>query len=256
MYWQLFILATIGSVISLAGGILLLANRRLAARLALISAPFAAGALVAAAFYDLLPEAVETATEPSNVLLMAAVGVLLFFLLERRLKWFHHHHEHEETKQHHDKHVPIMIVVGDTLHNAMDGMAIAVAFLVDPAIGITTTIAISLHELPQEIGDFGILLNFGWSRKKVLLANLLSALATIVAATIVYIIGSSIESLLGPLLGLTAGALIYIACSDIVPEVHQQRFKKWWKDQASILFILGMTLVIGATYLLHQLVEH
>ena len=154
--WQVFVFSLIGGVISLIGGLLLLSSKQNAHKLALYATPFAAGALLAAAFIDLLPEAAHMGS--FDVALYATLGgILLFFMLERFLRWFHHHHEHEHdasTKQT-DPKVPL-IVIGDTVHNFIDGIAIAAGFLVDPTTGLIVTLAVAAHEIPQEIGDFGL----------------------------------------------------------------------------------------------------
>lgn len=253
--YYLILLALIGSVVSLGGGVLLVSNERLARALGRVSGSFAAGALIAAVLFDLLPEALEASSqEPKFTLLWAAVGITIFFLLERRLRWFHHHHEHQDEKSG-ARRLPAMLVVGDTIHNAIDGAAIALAYLADPAVGVVTTLAVALHEIPQEIGDFGLLLHSGWSRQKVILANIFSALATVVAAASVYFIGSSIESLVAPALALTAGTLLYIALSDVVPSIHEKRPTRKWLDGASLLFIAGAILVWGAVEVSHRYVH-
>lgn len=243
----LILLASIGSVVSLSGGILLLMNRKFAFRIEKLIAPFAAGALLAAVFFDLLPEAIDYSDKPADqILTWTLVGIALFFLLERRLKWFHHH-EHNGHKK--DDTLPSMLVIGDTLHNAIDGVAIAFAYLVAPSVGVVTTIAVAFHELPQEIGDFGLLLKSGWRRRKIIYANVLSALATVVAAVVVYYFGRNFEGLVAPSLALSAGMLLYIALSDVLPSVHENHPQRKWLDGANMLFISGAAVVYIAVYI-------
>lgn len=241
-YLQLIGLTLIGGVISLIGGLLLLSRKNTAKSLATYATPFAAGALLAAVFLDLLKDGIEESAA-DTVLMAALIGMLLFFLGERFLRWFHHHHSHEDEKDNADK---PLIIIGDTLHNALDGVAIAAAFLVSPATGLITTIAVAAHEIPQEIGDFGLLLSRGMSRRRVLLVNIISALATTLTAVLVYALGSSDTLPIGVLLGLSAGFLLYIAASDIIPEIHENSPRHKLFDWRAILLIAGV-LVVGLT---------
>lgn len=245
--FHLILLATTGSVVSLAGGFLLLSNRKLALIVAKFSGSFAAGALIAAVFFDLLPEAIEhTDKSADSILTWALIGIAGFFVLERRLRWFHHHHEHGA-----DRTLPAMLIIGDTVHNAIDGVVIAFAYLADPAVGAVTTIAVAFHEIPQEIGDFGLLLKSGWARKKIVLANILSALATVVAAMVVFLIGKNQEALVAPALALSAGMLLYIALSDVLPSVHEKNPSRKWLDSSNLLFLAGVAVVYLAIKIAH-----
>lgn len=247
------LLALAGGVISLSGGFVLLGNSRLAKTISQVSAPFAAGALLAAVFFDVLPEAIELGGT-SKVFIWLLVGVVGFFILERRLNWFHHHHEHQADSSI-KKRIPAMLVIGDTVHNAIDGMAIGVAYLADPTLGVVTAIAVALHEIPQEIADFGLLLKSGWPKKKVLKVNLLSAMACVATAIATYLIGSSVEQIISPALGLVSGMLLYIALSDVLPTVHDTKNHKKWLDKATILFIAGIVTVWGAVTLTHKVFD-
>lgn len=243
--WLLLIIAALcGSVISLIGGIYLLYGKWGTQKLQRIAVPFAAGALLAAAFVDLLPEAME-GSDVHLISLVVLVSFLVFFLLERTLSWFHHHHEHgsEVSVRHHRN--SSLIVIGDTLHNFIDGLAIGASFLVSPATGIVTTIAIAAHEIPQEIGDFGLLLSKGMRRRTVLLVNFLSALATIVAAVLVYGLGGELPVSEPILLAITAGFFIYIAASDIIPTIHAEPKRHMANLQAAVL--LAGVLFVGVT---------
>jgi zinc and cadmium transporter len=223
----IIIFTALGSVVSLIGGVLLLLKRGWADRLTEPLSAFAAGALLGTAFLDLLPEAIEyaekMAVDAHSIFLWALVGIIIFFLLERFVHWFHHHHEHTEEAK---KPVGTLIVLGDSIHNFIDGVAIAVTFLVDPALGVITTLAVGAHEIPQEIGDFAILLKAGYSRKKVLWLNVLSACTALLGAILTFMVGPSIAGALPVLLAITAGFFIYIALSDLVPEIHAWGTKK------------------------------
>lgn len=214
------ILATfVGSAISLLGGVILLRYKKRRQLAILITMPFGAGALLAAAFFDLLPEAFRL-SDARTMLLWVLVGFTGFFLLERSASWFHHHHDHSEHTR--NARQRYLIVIGDVLHNAIDGLAIGASFALSIPTGIITTLAVSAHEIPKELGTFALLLSRGWKDKTVLLANLLTALATLITAVSVYVLGSSSKLPVGPLLALTAGFFIYVAASDIIPDIHEQ----------------------------------
>lgn len=239
----------IGGVISLSGGLLLLqlaSARKAVIRYALA---FGAGALLGAAFLSALPEALHGVDEPVTVLAWALGGFLVFFLLERLLGWFHHHHHDDinaaaaKRRSH-----SYLVIVGDTLHNAIDGVAIGAAFLVNPTLGITTSIAVAAHEIPQEIGDFGILLGKGMRPRRVVLVNMLCALATVVSAVTVYLLGSTIAIDPAPLLALAAGFFIYIAASDIVPEIHEKPRKQ--ANRQTALLLVGVAMIALVTFAL------
>jgi zinc and cadmium transporter len=240
--WALLLFsALVGSLFSLIGGVLLLVKKFDNHKIQLIALPFAAGALLAAAFADMLPEAIEHSS-PETASLVVLIGFLIFFCLERFLSWFHHHHEHG-TDQH--RPTKLLIIVGDTLHNLIDGLVIGAAFLVDPVTGMITAFAIAAHEIPQEVGDFGILLALGMRRRNVLLANILSATATLVGAVVVYAAGGAIGSLEPFLLAGTAGFFIYIAASDLVPTIHAETKLKNANLQTGVL--LTGTIIVYAT---------
>lgn len=239
----------VGGVFSLIGGVLMLSRKKMADRLAKYATPFAAGALLAAVFLDLLKDGLEESSA-DTVLLSTMVGVIAFFLAERFLHWFHHHHQHEGSDP-----TVSLIIVGDTVHNVLDGVAIAAAFLVSVPTGIVTTIAVAAHEIPQEIGDFGLLLAKGMSRIKVLLVNVVSALATVVAAMVIFGLGSEHQLPLGVLIGLSAGFLLYIATSDIIPEIHEHARKDRLFDPQPLLLVLGAVVVGVSIHLAHRFVE-
>jgi zinc and cadmium transporter len=240
----------VGGVFSLVGGFLLLANQKTAQTLVKYVTPFAAGALLAAAFMDVLAEAAHEG-DIERALQWTMIGIIVFFLLERFVRWFHHHHAHVDSK--HDATVPL-IIIGDTVHNFIDGIAIAAAFLIDIPTGIVTTLAVAAHEIPQEVGDFGLLLDKGVSRVNVIKANVLSALATTVAAVIFFQFGREINVSLDVALGLVAGFFIYIAVSDIIPSIHKNEEQRLAGAQTAML-VIGVILVSVTTTTLHQYIE-
>ncbi len=246
----------VGGVFSLLGGFLLLANKQMAGKALQYVTPFAAGALLAAAFIDILPEAAhEGGVE--QALRWTLVGIIVFFLLERFVRWFHHHHPHDDSHSHEDTDkgatVPL-IIIGDTIHNFLDGIAIAAAFLIDVPTGIITTMAVAAHEIPQEIGDFGLLLDKGVSRANVIKANVLSALATTLAAVLFFLIGREFNLPLEIAFGLVAGFFIYIAVSDIIPSIHKNEEQKLAGAQ-TLMLLVGVILVSLTTTALHKYID-
>jgi len=247
--WVVLFFSLIGGLFSLIGGVLLMSRKKSTYTFAEYATPFAAGALIAAVFLDLLADGLEEAPA-STVLLGALCGILLFFYAERFLHWFHHHHQHDNADP-----AISLIVAGDIAHNALDGVAIAAAFLVSVPTGIVTTFAIAAHEIPQEIGDFGLLLSKGMRRRKVLLVNVLSALATTAAAGITYTLGSADRLPIGALLGLSAGFLLYIALSDIIPTIHEKTTRRGLFDIRPLLLLLGVIVVGVSVQLAHGFID-
>jgi len=242
--WLMLLAIVAGSMISLVGGATLFLAKKRRNRAVQIALPLGAGALLAAAFFDLLPESFEHGA-PRSLLLWTLVGFTAFFLFERLATWFHHHHEHSLGKRNESQNR--MVVVGDLLHNMIDGVAIGAAFIANPLTGLITTLAVSAHEIPKELGTFGILLSRGWRDRKVLWANVMTAVGTLIVALLTYYIGQTMVLPLGPLLAITSGMFIYIAASDIIPDIHEQsrRVGTW---QAAILVasmgVMGLVITL------------
>lgn len=181
---------------------------------------FAAGAMLSAAFFDLLPEAFEqmAGAVPGRVLLYAFAGLLIFYVVEQLLLVSHCHagvcDVHKARRS--------MVILGDTVHNFLDGVAIAAALLVSWPLGLITAIAVFLHEIPQEVGDFGVLLQMGLTRRQALRWNMVSALSSIGGGVLVYLVASAAEAMVVPLVALAGGGFIYIATVDLLPEVHKE----------------------------------
>jgi zinc and cadmium transporter len=248
--WHIILFSLIGGVFSLVGGLVLISNKRFAEKLVWLATPFAAGALLAAAFFDLLPEAAEIGNVES-ALAWTLLGLVIFFVLERFIHSFHHEHEAEDSGLHH---TAPLIITSDTIHNAIDGVAIGAAFLVSVPTGIVTTLAVAAHEIPQEIGDFGLLLRGGFSRKKVVVVNIFSALATLPPALIVFWLGGAEAFPLTALLGLTAGFFIYIAVADLIPRIHSGAKQNSAKTE-TVVMILGILIIATLTTLAHDYIE-
>lgn len=239
----IIIFTLIGSVVSLIGGVLLLLKEKFALKISHYLSAFAAGALLATAFFDLLPESFEHMEEGGmdiNIPLWALIGILSFFILER---FIHHHHSHGKAEE--KKTVIPLVIVGDTMHNFTDGVAIAATFLISIPLGIVTSLAVAAHEIPQEIGDFGLLLNRGMKRGRVLLINLYSSLAALAGAILTYIYKDSLEGFLPLILSITAGFFIYIALANLIPEIHNRENQKvaFWE---SVMLFIGVLVVYFA----------
>ena len=243
----------IGSVFSLIGGVFLLFKEKFALKISHFLASFAAGVLLGAAFFDLLPEAASNAADAPqniNVFSWALIGIVVFFLIERSIHWFHHHEEYHRHKTETKTTIPL-IIIGDTVHNFVDGVVIAASFLVSVPLGVVTALSVAAHEIPQEIGDFGLLLHKGLKRKKIILVNVLSASVAILGALITYSLGNVLAPYIPILLALTAGFFIYIASSDLIPEIHYER-RKGFALIESLLLILGvLTVWISVSLLPH-----
>lgn len=233
----------VGSILGLTGGIILLIKERFIQRISHLLASFAAGVLLATAFFDLLPEALEDNPKGIDIFLWTLVGILVFLVMERFIHWFHsHHQDYESSGEKTSKNTVPLIIISDTVHNFLDGVVIAATLLVNVQLGLVTAFAIMMHELPQEIGDFGLLIHKGMSRKRVIIANIISAAASFVGAIGAYIIGGFIEAYIPVFLALTAGFFIYIALSDIMPEVYFEK-RHGFAAFESILLVLGVMII-------------
>ncbi|HUN70210.1 MAG TPA: ZIP family metal transporter, partial [Burkholderiales bacterium] len=180
---------------------------------------YAIGALLGAAFLEVIPHAFEHG-EPHKVAAAILVGILAFFLMEKVFIWRHSHDE-QETDHDHGR-SGTLIMVGDTIHNFLDGILIAAAFLQDFKLGAVTALAIVAHEIPQEVGDFVILLHSGFSRAKAFLVNLLSSLATLVGGVLGYYALQQLHGWTPALLGIVAASMIYVAVADLIPGLHRR----------------------------------
>lgn len=224
---QLIFYSLIGGLFSLGGGLLLLlvTNAERSKKIIVSLLGFAAGAFLGAIFLHILPEALEMGVEPHYVMIATLVGFLSFFVLERLLmivRSRHHGHEHAHIHSDHTESLPFLLILGDIVHNFMDGIIIALAYIANPVLGLTTTLAVAAHEIPQEIGDFSILLDQGWSKRRVIIVNILQSLVAIPGVIVGFYLGSSLEGFLPYMLSATAGAFLYIAASDLIPELHHR----------------------------------
>jgi zinc and cadmium transporter len=231
------LLATfIVSLISFVGVVCLALKENILNKILLILIGLSAGALMGGAFLHLLPEAVEKSTG-LDVYLFVLIGFILFFLIEKVLHWRHCH------KGECDVHTfQYMNLVGDSIHNFIDGMIMAASFVVSVPLGITTTIAISTHEIPQEIGDFGVLLYGGFSKRRAITLNFVVALTAVLGGIVGYFVSNLIENIVLFILPFAAGGFIYIAATDLVPEIRKELDIR--KYMATLLvFICGILIM-------------
>lgn len=225
------------SLISFVGVFLLRFKEQALERVLFYWVAFAAGTLLGAAFLDLLPEA-SAGLPPGPVFSYALVGLLAFFLLEKIVHWHHHRGTHRS----HEKPLAYLNVVGDGVHNFFDGVAIAASFMVGQDVGIATSLAVILHEIPQELGDYGLLVYSGFSSNKALFFNFLSALTAVLGALAFYFFSSSVEGLKHAVLAFTGGMFIYIAAATLLPEFQKELEvrKSLWQFG---LILLGIVLI-------------
>lgn len=227
------------SLISLVGIFTLAIKDNLLHKILFCLIGFSAGALIGSAFLHILPEALEKSNS-TNVFYCLILGIILFFLMERYLHWRHCHdqdcHVHAFT---------YLNLFGEAIHNFIDGLAIAASFIISIKLGMVTTLAIILHEIPKELGNFGVLIYGGFSRKKALLYNFISALMAIFGALAGYLISDFARGFSNFIMPLTAGGFIYIAMSDLIPEVHKESNQKR-ATLAFIAFVLGIVFMAVA----------
>lgn len=201
-----------------------------------------AGTLLGDSFIHLMPEVIEEHGSDMSVWCYLIGGIIVFFILEKIIHW---RHCHIPTSNEHKHHLVMMNLVGDGLHNIIDGMLIAGSFLINPQIGITTTIAVVAHEIPQEMGDFGVMIYAGYSRAKALLLNFLIALTSAGGALLTILVSSYIENFSTYIIPFTAGGFIYIATADLIPELNKEtKILKSLGQLASILLGIAIMLLI------------
>lgn len=241
--FALILIATfVESLVAFIGGALAIFNEKKVRRAAHFIVSFAVGALLSVSFLELIPEALEISSV-ERVLPFVLGGIILFFILEKFLFWYHCHDgecpAHAYT---------YLILWGDFLHNFIDGVMITFAFFADVRLGVLTVVAVIFHEIPQEISDFGILIHGGFSRKKALVYNFLVALSVVMGALLTYAFGAALEPFLPYALALIAGNFIYLATTDLMPELHEST--GFWHGFFQIVLILaGAVLVIAPEFI-------
>lgn len=232
------------SLISLVGVLTLAIKERQLKKILLFLVSFSAGALLGGAFIHLIPEAFEKLSH-ITASFYVLVGILIFFVLEKFIHW---RHCHIPTSKQHPHPFAFMNLIGDGLHNLIDGMIIGASYLVSIPLGIATTVAVFLHEIPQEIGDFGVLVYGGFKKTKALFFNFLSAITAIIGAVIALAIGTKTQTFALFLLPIAAGGFIYIAGSDLIPELHKESVPIKSLIQL-ISLIVGIAVMFGLVFL-------
>ncbi len=222
------------SALSLIGVLYLSINEKTLKKILFYLVSFAAGGLLGAAFLDLLPEA-----DGGIAYAYVLAGIVFFFLIENFLHWHHVHHEKKEAHS-----FAYMNLVGDAVHNLIDGAIIAGAYLVSVPLGVVTTIAVILHEIPQEFGDFAVLVYGGFSKTRALLFNFLTALTAFIGAGLAYYFSTAVQNFNSYLIPFAAGGFIYIATVDLLPALRRETEKDFHKSIAQTIFvILGIVMI-------------
>ena len=229
------------SLISLVGIFTLSIKAKKLNKILIYFVSFSAGALLADAFVHLLPSVIKTNGFNLTISLSLLSGILLFFVLEKVIKW-RHCHDSECTEHVHS--FAYMNIFGDAVHNFIDGLIIAASYMVSIPVGIATTMAVIFHEIPQEIGEFGLLLYGGFSKTRALLVNFLSALTAILGAVVGLLLAGAFSNIQEILVPIAAGGFIYIAGSDLIPEMHKET--KLSKSLIQILALLAGIVVMIA----------
>lgn len=260
----------LGGVLSVvAASLFLMLPERLRQQLIPHSISFAIGALLGAAFLALLPHALSGGFDPHRIMLAVLGGVLGFFLLEKLVLWRHchgsscptvaHDNEHQFDLDHHDhghdhghgrNASGVLILVGDSIHNFVDGVLIAAAFLTDPHLGIVTALAVAAHEIPQEVGDFAVLLHNGFKRGKAFIYNIISSLTTVLGGVLAYYSLADTQQYLPFVLAIAASSFIYIAVADLIPGLHRRLDIRGSLQQITLIGA-GVALIYLAHSTLH-----
>jgi zinc and cadmium transporter len=267
----IILFTALGGVLSvLAASVFLLLPETLRQKVLPHGISFAIGALLTGAFCGLIPHAFEEVpvAEMENLSATILVGILLFFVLEKLFIWrhchshaceahgedAHEHHGHSHSRGHSPSNrraAGVFIILGDSIHNFVDGVLIAAAFLTDIQLGIVTSLAVAAHEIPQEVGDFAILLHSGYSRGKALLYNVLASLGTVVGGVLAYFSLGDFHHILPYLLTLAASSFIYIAVADLIPSLHQKTDIKTSLQQIGFI-LAGVVLILVMQGIAHQ----
>jgi zinc and cadmium transporter len=246
----------------LLASLFLLVPERVRSRALPLLVAFATGALLAAALLGLLPEAIELAGPAGHSAVGVALlgGIALFFILEKLVLWRHCHEDHCETHtphgqdhghahDHHDRAPGVMLLVGESMHNVLDGVLIAAAFLIDVNLGVMTGLAVLAHEIPSEVGNFAVLLNSGMSRGHAFRWNLTAALGAVLGGVVGYFALSALRPILPYALAVSAASLLYVAVADLIPGLHRRADARSGLWQV-LLIAAGVGLVAGVEYFL------
>ena len=254
---QMTILLATGlvSLFSLSGIIAMSLREDTLHRILFFLVAFSAGSILGASMFDLLPEAVELVDE-EVVYVYIAAGFVVFFVLERFIYWYHGHGHHRDIVECGDertttKGFAYLNIVGDAIHNFIDGMIIAASFTAGVHVGVATTVAVIFHELPQEMGDYGILIYAGFEKTRAMILNFAAALCVVVGGVFASFFLGTVEALSGTLIAFSAGAFIYLAASELIPELKEE--DNFWRSLVQFgVFMLGMALIWYLGILFHH----
>ncbi len=238
------------SLASLIGMFALSLNHETLHRVLFVLIAFSAGSILGASLFDLLPEAVEL-VEGSEVFMIIAFGFVAFFVLERLIYWYHGHGHSEDIGREGGgatRGFAYLNLVGDFIHNTIDGMIIAASFLEGLQLGLATTIAVAFHELPQEIGDYGILVYAGFERRRALLTNFVAATAVVLGGLLALAFIETAHGLSGWLIAFSAGSFLYLSASELVPEMHEERGFARSAVQL-LIFLVGLATIWSLGFL-------
>ncbi|MFA5894143.1 MAG: ZIP family metal transporter [Candidatus Shapirobacteria bacterium] len=206
----------------------------------------AVGSLLGDAFIHLLPEASENISNQNSVSLLTILGILIFFSIEKFIRW---HHCHDPDCEEGTSVIIPVSLAGEAIHNFIDGVIIAGSFIISTKLGIATSLAVLLHEIPQEVGDFGIYTHQGLSLKKSLNLNLLSATTSLLGVIVTFLVGSSLSNYIAFVLPITAGGFIYLAASDLIPELHEHKEKSVHSLLQIVYLLIGVALMYSLLFL-------
>lgn len=245
IYLYAFASVIVVSLISFIGIFTLSLKEEAMRKYIFIFISLAVGALLGDAFIHLIPEAFEDTTNSLLVSILIVAGILFFFILEKFLHW--HHHD-DDTEKNHIHPVGELVLFSDGVHNFIDGVTIGASFMVSIPVGIATALAVILHEIPQEVGDFAVLLHAGYSKIKALFLNFLSALLAVVGVIFALVLGDVSENLVVYFLPIAAGGFIYIAIADLIPELQKTKEIKYSALQI-VTVMAGILAMVALVYL-------
>ncbi|NOQ16309.1 MAG: ZIP family metal transporter [Methyloprofundus sp.] len=268
LLFLIIIFTALGGVLSvLAASLFLLLSEKNQSKILPHGVSFATGALLAVAFWGLIPHAFEEvgSEQIQNLSGTIMLGLLLFFILEKLLIWRHCHSDHCEVHSDIEEHghnhghshggqssAGAMIIIGDGIHNFVDGILIGAAFLTDVQLGIVTSLAVAAHEIPQEVGDFAILLHSGYSKKKALFYNVLASLTTVVGGVLAYYSLGDLHDSLPYFLAMASSSFIYIAVADLIPTLHKKTDIKTSLQQIALI-LAGVVLIVSLHGVAHDI---
>lgn len=244
-YLYAFLSVVIVSVISLIGVFALSLKEELIKKYIFIFISLAVGALLGDAFIHLIPESLENSSSTALAGVLIITGIIIFFILEKFLHWHHHGEDKDEAHIH-----PVgkLVLFSDGVHNLIDGIVIGVSFVASFPVGVATTIAVIFHEIPQEIGDFTVLLHAGYKRKKALWLNFISALTAVLGVVVAFVLGGSGDNFIIWALPIAAGGFIYIAVADLIPELNKNKGMKHSVPQI-IAVVFGVLAMLALVFL-------